>query len=388
MIKRVFLAMYLVSGLLGEAIPVSMQSTLAGEQEPYFGDVLCQPGVYQNISADCLVLGPSAFLTDLARLGIVYPPRPLPAYHPGPEYDQVPVKFAKINVEPTEPVAIYSSLEDAANGNNPLRYLGGGILRFVSYKNQVDIGGGHYVQLQTGEWMRASPAALSSFQGLVFTQLPKNSFGWIVERTHPHSAPDYQSAELEKVLERETVVPIYNIQRNAQGDWYLTGINEWVERRYIRQFVINLTPPEGVDNNRWIEINLYEQTLGVYENGRLLFATLIASGVAPYYTRPGLFKIEKKKPQETMQGAFEADKSDAYYLEDVPWTMYFDQARALHGAYWRTMFGYPQSHGCVNLSLGDAHWLYDWAKEGDWVYVWDPSGATPTDPELYTQGGA
>jgi lipoprotein-anchoring transpeptidase ErfK/SrfK len=66
--------------------------------------------------------------------------------------------------------------------------------------------------------------------------------------------------------------------------------------------------------------------------------------------------------------------------------MYFDGARALHAAYWRTRFGYPQSHGCVNLSMGDAHWLFLWAHEGDWVYVHDPSGKTPTDPALYTGG--
>ncbi|WP_298005425.1 L,D-transpeptidase, partial [Anaerolinea sp.] len=85
---------------------------------------------------------------------------------------------------------------------------------------------------------------------------------------------------------------------------------------------------------------------------------------------------------------FEADRSDFYYLEDVPWTMYFDQARALHGAYWRAWYGFPGTHGCVNLSIGDSAWLFQWAKEGDWVYVWDPSGQTPTDPSLYTQGGA
>ncbi len=89
-----------------------------------------------------------------------------------------------------------------------------------------------------------------------------------------------------------------------------------------------------------------------------------------------------------MRGAFEADRSDFYYLESVPWTMYYDQARALHGAYWRTRYGFPQSHGCVNLSPGDAHWLFNWAKEGDWVHVWDPSGKTPTDPKYYSDGGA
>jgi hypothetical protein len=80
-------------------------------------------------------------------------------------------------------------------------------------------------------------------------------------------------------------------------------------------------PPDGVTNNRWIEVNLAEQTLLVYDQGQLTFATLIATGARPYYTRPGLFQIYKKQGLETMTGAFAPDKSDYYYLEDVPWTM-------------------------------------------------------------------
>jgi lipoprotein-anchoring transpeptidase ErfK/SrfK len=80
------------------------------------------------------------------------------------------------------------------------------------------------------------------------------------------------------------------------------------------------------------------------------------------------------------------DPADFYYLDNVPWTMYFDGARALHGAYWRTRFGYPQSHGCINLSVGDSHWLFNWAVEGDFVYVHDRTGRTPTDPALYNGG--
>jgi lipoprotein-anchoring transpeptidase ErfK/SrfK len=130
-------------------------------------------------------------------------------------------------------------------------------------------------------------------------------------------------------------------------------------------------------------VNLAEQTLAVYDDRQLVFAAMVATGVEPFWTRPGLFQIAAKKATETMRNN---DPSDFYYLEDVPWTMYFDESRALHGAYWRTRFGYPQSHGCVNLSVGDAHWLFDWAHEGDWVYVHDPSGQTPTDPSLYTGG--
>jgi lipoprotein-anchoring transpeptidase ErfK/SrfK len=80
-----------------------------------------------------------------------------------------------------------------------------------------------------------------------------------------------------------------------------------------------------------------------------------------------------------MSGAFEADRSDYYYLAEVPWTLYFDEARALHGAYWRARLGFVQSHGCVNLTVTDSHWLFNWATVGDWVWVHDPSGRTPED---------
>jgi lipoprotein-anchoring transpeptidase ErfK/SrfK len=127
--------------------------------------------------------------------------------------------------------------------------------------------------------------------------------------------------------------------------------------------------------------------LMVYDGGRLVFATLISSGSHPFYTQPGVFQVYKMLVNDRMSGSFEADKADYYYLEDVPYILYYDQLRAIHGAYWNTYLGNPGSHGCVNMSVADAHWIYDWAKEGDFVYVWDPTGKTPTDPSFYGAGG-
>jgi lipoprotein-anchoring transpeptidase ErfK/SrfK len=189
-------------------------------------------------------------------------------------------------------------------------------------------------------------------------------------------------------LNQYDVLQVYSTTLVNQEEWVLVAPDEWVEGRFIGKVTPTSTPPPGVENGRWIEVNLFEQTLAVYEQGKLIYATLVASGLDPFFTKPGLFQIQKKLDSTTMSGAFEADRSDYYYLEDVPWTMYYDHARALHGAYWRTAFGYPQSHGCVNLSPADSHWLFNWAKVDDWVYVWDPSGNTPTDPAYYNDGGA
>jgi hypothetical protein len=379
------LAVIVVAWPIKEALA---QGDPPAASEPFAGAPLCLPAAYLVDPGNCLPLGPSSYLTRMARLGLTFPPRPLPAYTPDPTLVTADIQYARIGIDETERAPIYSSLQDAEDGVNPVSYIDPGPLRYVSFINRVDVGSAHFVQLPGGGWMRASPAVYSRFQGLIFTATPSNAFGWIIDHTQSRTEPGYAAPYTGREYVRTNVVQVYDIQKKDGTDWYMIGPNEWIERRYIRAVKPDAQPPQGVDNGRWIEVNLYEQILSVYDHNQLVFATLIASGMEPFYTRPGLFKIYKKYALNTMSGAFEADRSDYYYLEDVPWTMYFDQARALHGAYWRAWFGVPQSHGCVNLSVGDAHWLFNWAKEGDWVYVWDPSGQTPTDPKFYGVGGA
>ena len=50
-----------------------------------------------------------------------------------------------------------------------------------------------------------------------------------------------------------------------------------------------------------------------------------------------------------------------YYLEDVPWTIYFHEGYSIHAAFWHNAFGFQRSHGCVNLSPTDALWFFNWA---------------------------
>jgi hypothetical protein len=261
----------------------------------------------------------------------------------------------------------------------------------VSYQGSAETAGEEaYYQLRSGEWIRAEGGRLGQFsppfQGLLFSSQPQRTFGWILGETHPRSEPGLNSPETDLTLPRFTVVQIYATQEASNLTWNLVGPNEWVDTRQLARVDPHTTRPTGVTANRWIEVNLFEQTLSVYDNDRLVFATMVSTGVDPFWTRPGIFQIYEKKDTETMSGGTEADHSDYYYLEDVPWTMYFDEKRALHGAYWHNGFGYARSHGCVNLSVGDSHWLYDWANLGDSVYVYDPSGETPVDSSNYGAG--
>jgi hypothetical protein len=381
--KRIIFMLIVCSTLVASSGSVKAANTnlpYAG----YFGPPLCRPGMVEE--GTCLFAGPAQTVAEMQAEGFPYPPRDLPAAPPDEALGEMPVSVAKINLAENEPAPIYSSFEDAVAGVNPVGQIAPGTLRYISYINRQDYLGNPYLQLSTGGWLRASPAAYTLFQGLAFYDNPRNDFGWIVDATPGYREPSFGAELTGENYIREDVIQVFGSVEAEGLTWYRIAPDEWVNSQKARLVQLDLTPPEEVTADRWIEINLQQQTLMVYEDGQLQFATLAATGLEPFYTQPGVFEIYEKKPLETMQGAFEADRSDFYYLEDVPWTMYFDQARALHAAYWRTFFGYPQSHGCVNLSPGDAKWLFDWAEEGDLVWVHDPSGQTPTDPDYYGPG--
>jgi lipoprotein-anchoring transpeptidase ErfK/SrfK len=364
--------------LTAQAAPASAQAQ-PQRPEPDSGAVVCAPGAYLVPPHDCIALGPSQYLTELARAGLAVPASPLPAARPDRSLSDLPYRYFHVISDDPVPVG---SAPGAAGGEA----LFPGFV-YIGYVDRVDTGSGIYYLTQNGGWVPGRGERVGEiplFQGLEFRFTPANSFGWTFEDIPVRAGPGYSSPETGRRLPPFSVVQIYATQQNEGADWNLIGPDQWVEGRKVAQVVVNSTSPEGSSgSSRWIEVNLAEQTLAVYQDYALVFATMIASGVEPFWTRPGTFQIYNKIESETMRNN---DPSDFYYLDNVPWTMYFDGPRALHGAYWRTRFGYPQSHGCVNLSVGDAHWLFNWAQQGDWVYINDPTGQTPTDSSLYTGG--
>jgi hypothetical protein len=316
------------------------------------------------------------------------PPQLPPGINPPADLATIPYQYIKVTADKAK-IPLYTSPPKQRDDPAPLYQDPG--FKYFSYLNKVenDAGlfyytkGGYYVD---GEYV--ARAAVPFFQGVQINGPVKTPFGWILTTVESQVSPGSNQTLSGKKYNRFNRVNVYQCQDASGEEWCMIGLNEWIPSRMVAQITPSTTPPEGVTNGRWVDVNLFEQTVSVYENNKLVFATLTSTGLDPFFTQPGLFKIYQKKISETMSGSFAADRADYYYLEDVPFTMYFDKARALHGAYWHSIFGYPRSHGCVNLSIADAHWLYNWASEGDWVWVHDPSGKTPTDPAYYSKGGA
>ena len=115
--------------------------------------------------------------------------------------------------------------------------------------------------------------------------------------------------------------------------------------------------PEASQGSKWIDVNLSAQVLTAYEGDTPVLRVLISGGTADHPTALGEFSVNTKVRSQTMSGP-------GYNLPNVPWVMYFYRDYAIHGTYWHKNFGHPMSHGCVNVTIADAAWLYTWATIG------------------------
>ncbi|MBN2305259.1 MAG: L,D-transpeptidase [Anaerolineae bacterium] len=293
-----------------------------------------------------------------------FPPvRPLDA-----EQDIEPgvlASYTYMQITSDEPVTVY----DAPDGS-PLYVIDSGF-RFVTPRAERD----GWVEIDPGEWLpadRLEPVEPSRFAGVLVEAEPPRPFGWVLENLYasvrPGGPPVYTP---EQFLPHYHLTYVYAAVTVDEFDWYLVGPGQWVEQRFMG-LVQRVQPPEELAG-RWVAVDLYEQTLVAYESTldggeQMVFATLVSSGIAGFSTAAGLFQVWDQRLHGPMTGA--EGRPDYYLLENVPFALYFDRDISLHGTYWHDGFGYRRSHGCVNLSISDAYWLYDWLGMGDWVYVY------------------
>ncbi|MBL9015372.1 MAG: L,D-transpeptidase [Myxococcales bacterium] len=148
-------------------------------------------------------------------------------------------------------------------------------------------------------------------------------------------------------------------EESADGRFVRVGTDAWIDRRDVRRATLAAPPPGTAAGEKWLDVDLDEQTLVAYEGERPVFATLVSTGKWGHVTPTGVARIASKHEAAAMTNDQEGE---AYSVADVPWTMYYDRDFALHTSYWHDGFGGPRSHGCVNLAPGDARRLFQWSS--------------------------
>lgn len=128
-----------------------------------------------------------------------------------------------------------------------------------------------------------------------------------------------------------------------------------------------------------IIISLAEQAMRVYQDGQLVNAFLVVTGMPGHASLPGSWWIENKIANTTFLSGKQPGEDGYYPPTPVAYAMqYHSSGYFIHQSWWRgqygpynqfphmdphgTTFAYEGSHGCINMSTSDARWLYNFAQ--------------------------
>jgi hypothetical protein len=128
------------------------------------------------------------------------------------------------------------------------------------------------------------------------------------------------------------------------------------------------TRPQRI-SGKYIDINLKSQVMTIFEEGNLVDAFVVSSGLAGMDTPKGEYTIHNKALRPWSKR----------YLLYMPYWMAItpDGKYGIHelpewpGGYKEgaNHLGRPVSHGCVRLGVGAAKTVYEWASEGTPVII-------------------
>jgi hypothetical protein len=236
---------------------------------------------------------------------------------------------------------------------------------YVAYTSTKEQNGHTYYELATGNWMDGQDLELltpSHFSGVLLTRSVDFRFGWVLAETQSVNAVGVPV----RTYTRYQVVQ--EVPSAVQKPGYVAlGADEWIPESSVAWVQPQVPTDSDPHYCRFLYVNLSQQTLSVFDNCKLVFATLISSGADPLPTYAGQFNILYKVDYTTLQPP--QGSIAQYYLEGVPDFMSYYYNLGFHGAYWHDNFGAPASHGCINLSLTDIAWLYTWVHLGDRVII-------------------
>jgi hypothetical protein len=121
--------------------------------------------------------------------------------------------------------------------------------------------------------------------------------------------------------------------------------------------------------NQFVKVDVSDQTLYAYENTALVKAHLVSTGTTYFPTPYDTTTVSRKLLWHDYSWNYGANDPRNYSLPNVQYNVQFRPHMYLHSAYWHNNFGHRMSHGCVNESLADAGWIYNWINVNATVTV-------------------
>lgn len=300
---------------------------------------------------------------------------------------RLPFSYVMVLIPEGENLPLWASLDALKRNEDPERQLQKGDT--VAIEKSAAWGDAKYWVSVDGKVLPQKGTSMmgqgSAWQGVNIADAKELPFGWITpDETEVFEAapvPGPKPIPIGRIL-RRTRVRIVEEQGDEKKRWLkiekitlppegteipaprkktvpLPVVDQgWVAASAVNE-VRFLAKPTSVASGvqQWIDVDLGEQVLVMYEGDKPIFATLVSSGRA-IPTPMGTYPIWAKVSAITMKNQPYEDKP--YFVNKVPWSTFFQWHNAIHGAYWHDRFGVTKSHGCVNVAPLDARRVFEW----------------------------
>lgn len=192
------------------------------------------------------------------------------------------------------------------------------------------------------------------------------------------------------------VMPHESLERLFGADWVSVARFNRIDRRHVYPAMTIKVPVRIADvrdytpmparyeparkHGKYILLDVTEQWIGAYEEGRLVFSMPAATGIEGHLTPLGLFRIGAYHRRHT-SSLYKTAKGNAQYPMDYALRFHIDKEQVSYWIHARDLPGRPASHGCVGLFdegmqhrvygvpdkplLDDARKLYAWTIGGE-----------------------
>jgi lipoprotein-anchoring transpeptidase ErfK/SrfK len=245
-------------------------------------------------------------------------------------------------------------------------------------QGQIDpFGNSDWYQIASNLYIHSSGVQnVKNILNPIFNQIPRS--GKLAQVTVP-----YIKGWKDSFTSKKSFIPLFYgsthwVTAHTQDDdgisFYRIEEDRWGEIYYVPGVCLHIFSEEELkpispsipSANKHLEVHLKDQTVVAYENNQPVFHSPMSSGLTgenkDYSTPPGNYEITYKRPSRHMTHSDRIGDADPD-LYGVPWVSFFtDTGIAFHGTYWHNEFNYPHSHGCINLPVEAARWIYLWSS--------------------------
>ena len=135
----------------------------------------------------------------------------------------------------------------------------------------------------------------------------------------------------------------------------------------------------GYTSGKVIVVSFAEQAMRVYQDGRLVNAFQVVTGMPGHPSLPGSWWIETRQTNLQFTSGKKPGQDGYYPPTPIAYAMqYHSGGYYIHQSWWRseygpykqfphidyggTSFAYEGSHGCINMSTATVEWLYNFVS--------------------------